>query len=335
MGQLYYYDAGSSSWLPTQVGAQGPQGTQGNQGFQGFQGASILPTSATASASVTATAGQVTTCNPGATTLSAAITTTSATSITVTSATGFPSSGNYYILIDQEIMLVTAGQGTTTWTVTRAQLSTTAATHLISSNVLQILGVTLPASPSNGTICAVYVLGTATGTVTVTAGSGNTLDYAVGRLYAGQSAYLVYNSTTTSWVSPTQNNQQSNPAGTIYLTATQSVIGGIYFTVAFDTNLYTMKGGMTRINNGLMAPIAGIYNIGFVWSCAVGTNLFLSKNGGAAIQYLNGNANTFSASLNISLVAGDYITLGGFPFTTGAITNGSSGTVMSMYLVSQ
>ena len=294
MGQLYYYDAGSSSWLPTQVGAQGPQGTQGAQGYQGSvgaqgyqgsvgaqgyqgsvgaqgyqgsvgaQGAANLPASATASVSVTATAGQVTTCNPSST-----------------------------------------------------------------------FAVTLPASPANGTICGVYVLAAATSYVTVAAGSGNTLDYAVGRLYAGQSAYLVYNSTTTSWVSPTQNNQQSNPAGTIYLTATQSVTGGSYFTAAFDTNLYTMKGGMTRINNGLMAPIAGIYNIGFVWSCAVGTNLFLSKNGGAAIQYLNGNANTFSASLNISLVAGDYITLGGFPFTTGAITNGSSGTVMSMYLVSQ
>jgi hypothetical protein len=46
-----------------------------------------------------------------------------ATSITVNSHTGFPSSVNYYIAVDTganfEIMLVTAGQGTNTWTVAR------------------------------------------------------------------------------------------------------------------------------------------------------------------------------------------------------------------------
>ena len=57
------------------------------------------------------------------TTLSAAATNI-ATSISVTSAAGFPSSGNYEILVDSgsgnlEHMTVTAGQGTTTWTVTR------------------------------------------------------------------------------------------------------------------------------------------------------------------------------------------------------------------------
>ena len=62
-------------------------------------------------------------------TISAAITSTSATSITVTSATYFPASLNYVIQIDSEQMLVTAGQGTTTWTVTRGINGTTAATH--------------------------------------------------------------------------------------------------------------------------------------------------------------------------------------------------------------
>lgn len=39
MGQLYYYDTGSSSWLPTQVGAQGPQGSTGPSGPTGPSGA--------------------------------------------------------------------------------------------------------------------------------------------------------------------------------------------------------------------------------------------------------------------------------------------------------
>lgn len=59
----------------------------------------------------------------GATTiLSAAITTGSQTSISVVSATGFPAgpTGQFRILIDTEIMLVTGGLGTTTWTVQRA-----------------------------------------------------------------------------------------------------------------------------------------------------------------------------------------------------------------------
>ena len=57
------------------------------------------------------------------------------TSITVASAAGFPASGNYYIRIDNEVMQVTGGQGTTTWTVARHQLGTTAATHLSGATV--------------------------------------------------------------------------------------------------------------------------------------------------------------------------------------------------------
>jgi hypothetical protein len=72
---------------------------------------------------------------PAATTLSGAISTTGATSISVTSASGFPGSGNYNIQVDSEVMTVTAGQGTTTWTVTRGVNGTTAATHSAGATV--------------------------------------------------------------------------------------------------------------------------------------------------------------------------------------------------------
>jgi hypothetical protein len=65
---------------------------------------------------------------PAATTLSSGIN-NSVTSLTVASASGFPGSGNYYIQIDSEVMQVTGGQGTTTWTVTRGALGTTGASH--------------------------------------------------------------------------------------------------------------------------------------------------------------------------------------------------------------
>lgn len=65
--------------------------------------------------------------NDVTTTLNGAID-ASITLIVVTSATGFPSTGNFRIRIDSEIMLVTARTGTSL-TVTRASESTTGATH--------------------------------------------------------------------------------------------------------------------------------------------------------------------------------------------------------------
>ncbi|HEY4359387.1 MAG TPA: hypothetical protein VGN17_00360 [Bryobacteraceae bacterium] len=52
----------------------------------------------------------------------------SVTSLVVSSATGYPTGGNFRILLESEIMLVTAVSGTT-WTVTRGAESTTAASH--------------------------------------------------------------------------------------------------------------------------------------------------------------------------------------------------------------
>ena len=51
------------------------------------------------------------------------------TTITVGSASGFPLSGSFLIQVDAERMTVTAGQGTTTWTVTRGADGTSAAPH--------------------------------------------------------------------------------------------------------------------------------------------------------------------------------------------------------------
>jgi hypothetical protein len=72
--------------------------------------------------------------NPKTTTRPTA-TTGGQTTITVASAAGFPASGNYYIRIDSEVLQVTGGQGTTTWTVARGQLGTSAASHLSGATV--------------------------------------------------------------------------------------------------------------------------------------------------------------------------------------------------------
>lgn len=64
--------------------------------------------------------------------------TSGATSIKVTSAAGFPTQGNFKIRIGAEVFTVTAGQGTTTWTVTRGVDTTTAAAHSNHARVVHL-----------------------------------------------------------------------------------------------------------------------------------------------------------------------------------------------------
>jgi hypothetical protein len=79
----------------------------------------------------------------GSTTANGAIASTTTTSITVASASGFPASSPYVVKIDSEYMLVTAGFGTTTWTVVRGFAASTAATHLTGAAIAQkiLIGV--------------------------------------------------------------------------------------------------------------------------------------------------------------------------------------------------
>jgi len=72
--------------------------------------------------------------NPRTTTRPTA-TTVGQTTITVASTAGFPTTPGYYIRIDNEVLQVTAGQGTTTWTVARGQLGTAAASHLSGATI--------------------------------------------------------------------------------------------------------------------------------------------------------------------------------------------------------
>lgn len=68
------------------------------------------------------------------TTLTGALTATTSP-IAVGSASAFPSTGTFRIQVDSEIMFVTAGAGTTSWTVVRGASSTTAATHASGATV--------------------------------------------------------------------------------------------------------------------------------------------------------------------------------------------------------
>lgn len=77
--------------------------------------------------------------NNAASTLSAAITGTGDTSCTVTNGAVFPSSGNFRILIDSELILVGARSGNTLSSLTRGIESTSAATHSNGAAVTHVL----------------------------------------------------------------------------------------------------------------------------------------------------------------------------------------------------
>jgi len=72
---------------------------------------------------------------PGASTTSTGAMTAGQTTINVASATGFPTSA-FRIRLDDELMNVTGGFGSTTWTVTRGLNGSTAASHVVNSTVL-------------------------------------------------------------------------------------------------------------------------------------------------------------------------------------------------------
>jgi Tfp pilus assembly protein PilX len=72
---------------------------------------------------------------PGASTTLLSATNATQSTVTVSSATGFPAS-QHKIRIDDEVMTVTGGYGSTTWTVTRGVNGTTAAPHASSQTVI-------------------------------------------------------------------------------------------------------------------------------------------------------------------------------------------------------
>jgi uncharacterized protein YjbI with pentapeptide repeats len=81
--------------------------------------------------------------SPPRTSVSAAALSASSTTVRVASASAFPQSGTFSIQIDDEIMNVTAGAGSTTWTVSRGSSGTTAAAHIIGASVVRTTGINL------------------------------------------------------------------------------------------------------------------------------------------------------------------------------------------------
>jgi hypothetical protein len=76
--------------------------------------------------------------NNALTTLAAAIDADD-TTLTVASHAAFPATAQFRVLIHSELLLVTAGAGSATWTVTRGIEGTTPAPHAIGSSIAHVL----------------------------------------------------------------------------------------------------------------------------------------------------------------------------------------------------
>jgi hypothetical protein len=158
---------GTTTWTVT-------RGVNGTTAAGHSSGAIVVLQQDTVSASTTLTeklGKNSLAANVPETTLTAAVT-AAQTTITVASDTDFPASAPYTILVDSEQMTVTAGAGTTTWTVTRGVNSTTAAAHSQGTNV-DPTTITVN-SANNFPPSGNYQIQVDSEVMTVTAGQGTT-----------------------------------------------------------------------------------------------------------------------------------------------------------------
>jgi Tfp pilus assembly protein PilV len=90
------------------------------------------------------------------TTLSGSVT-GGASSMAVASAAAFPATAEFRVKVDSEILLVTAGAGTTTWTVTRGADGTIAAAHTAGATVSLIERAGITSCSGGGFPCTSLV----------------------------------------------------------------------------------------------------------------------------------------------------------------------------------
>jgi Tfp pilus assembly protein PilX len=197
---------------------------------------------------------------PGAsTTLSSAINSTQ-TTIGVPSAAGFPMS-QYKIRVDDEVMTVTGGYGTTMWTVSRGASGTTAASHASGQTVLWD-----DATPSgelswNATTKTLTVKGTILidGSAKISNSALNTYNgqatlYLSGTFYANGSLCAKFSGSACDFASWNPNTElltivangsggQVNPGNSIQFANNFSFEGALYATNAIEFGNNVSIGG--------------------------------------------------------------------------------------------
>jgi hypothetical protein len=234
------------------------------------------------------------------TTLKTAMTTAS-TTVTVASAGGFPTSGNYTIQIDSEQMLVTGGQGTTTWTVTRGYNSTTKATHAVNSIVgwaVSKTDTTIKVSSAAGfPTTGSFTIKVDNEQMLVTAGQGTTT-WTVTR---------GYNSTTTAL------HGGNEPVSLIYSTTATTI------TVDSASGFPTSGSYTIKVDNEYMRVTGGQGTTTWTVTRRVDGTSAATHTGGASVTRVVGSTDT-----SIQVTAPHSAGFPAVPFTI-AVGSGGSG----------
>jgi hypothetical protein len=197
---------------------------------------------------------------PGASTTLSSLITASQTSIVVGSAAGFPTS-QFDIRIDDEVMRVTAGFGTTLWTVTRGVNGTTPAIHAASQTVLWDDAMPSGELSWNATTKTLTVKGTIfiDGSAKISNSALNTYNGQAtlylsgtfratgslcGSVYLGACSYSNWNPNTEMLtVVANGNGGQVNPGDGIMFDNNFSFQGGLYATNAIEFGNNVNVGG--------------------------------------------------------------------------------------------
>src|SRR5664280_399333 len=161
-----------------------------------------------------------------------------ATTINVASAAGFPTTRSYYILIGAEQMQVTGGQGTTTWTVLRAQNGTVATTQNGGLTVSEVVGKTQTtidvASAIGFPTSGNYTIKVDSEQMTVTGGQG-TPTWTVARGANGTTTATHSIGAAVSWVLGTNDT-------TIYVASETGFPALFPFTIKVDSEQMQVTG---------------------------------------------------------------------------------------------
>jgi hypothetical protein len=197
---------------------------------------------------------------PGASTALTSAINSSQTTVNVSSAAGFPTS-QYKIRVDDEVMTVTGGYGTTTWTVSRGASGTAAASHASAQTVLWD-----DATPSgelswNATTKTLTVKGTILidGSAKISNGALNTYNgqatlYLSGTFYANGSLCAKFSGSACDFANWNPNSElltivangsggQVNPGDSILFANNFSFEGALFGTNAIEFGNNVSIGG--------------------------------------------------------------------------------------------
>ena len=223
------------------------------------------------------------------TTLTAAMT-TGATTASVTSGTG--TANGDYIQVDSEIMHITAGGGTNTLTVTRAQLTTAAAAHASGATVNDItdwiyLSVSALGTSTGCAGACIYNYAVNTTPTVATAGlaaNGGTSGIIVDNTSTAAGASQIYYATIAN-ATTTLSAAMTAAQGTATVVSNTGATVGDYVQIDSEFMLVTAKGGTTTLT--VTRAQLGTTAVGHASGAAVtdlGTCGTSGGNGGCAVQ---------------------------------------------------